>query len=423
MKQINKALMTAVILLASMIPSAGISASEAPLSPGLQVIAAEHKLVKTGIAGADISFSSEDFADGLGLEKVKQITLTTIPPRETGVFKLGSLEVSEGQTISGKNLNSLRFVPSGGGEFETSFGFCVGSSAFTTRYDCEVFALSRVNSAPVITQPEAVTSGVFSGIDCLGSIKASDPDGDSLRFEIVSKPSHGEISLSDEELGYYVYTPDADYKGRDSFTLRAVDRYGAASNTVKVSLTVDSAEPEEVFSDLEGHWANAAVIACERAGIIEKRELFCPDEPMSRAEFLDFIMKAVGYSGFSTDNTGFADDASIPSEYKGSIAAAQALGVISGFETDEGLCFCPNNQITRAEASVMVARLTGASADGSVQTFADDSIPVWARSSMEALRTCGIIRGKATVSGVSLAPYEVVTRAAAAQIAAAIIGS
>ena len=39
MKQINKALMTAVILLASMIPSAGISASEAPLSPGLQVIA------------------------------------------------------------------------------------------------------------------------------------------------------------------------------------------------------------------------------------------------------------------------------------------------------------------------------------------------------------------------------------------------
>ena len=144
---------------------------------------------------------------------------------------------------------------------------------------------------------------------------------------------------------------------------------------------------------------------------------------MSRAEFLDFIMKAAGYSGFSTENTGFADDASIPSEYKGSIAAAGALGVISGFETDEGLCFCPNNQITRAEASVMVTRLTGASADGSVQTFADDSIPVWARSSMEALRTCGIIRGKATGSGVSLAPYEVVTRAAAAQIAAAIIGS
>lgn len=418
MKHIQKALITALI---AVLAAYSLAAEDAPLSPGLQVIANQNSLVKTGIAGAELNFTSADFADGLGLEKVAKITVTSLPPREVGILKLGSLEVFEGQTISWKNLSSLRFVPTGKGELETSFGFCIGSSPFTTKYECEVFALSRVNSAPVITQPEAVTSGVFSGIDRLGSVRADDPDGDSLRFEIVSKPSHGSVTLTDESLGYYVYTPEEGYKGRDSFTLRAVDRYGAASNTVKVSLTVDTPSEEEIFSDLEGHWANSAVIACERAGIIECGEYFYPDSPMGRAEFLDFMMKAAGYTGFSTSNTGFYDDASIPEEYKGSVALADMLGVISGIEQDGKLCFCPNNQITRAEAAVIVAKLGGVQLSDSLPTSSDDSIPVWARSSMEALRYEGILRGKATASGVSLAPYEVVTRAAAAQMASAIL--
>lgn len=409
--------MIKLILTAAMVFTAVCQVAAAPVSPGLQVIAAQNTVKKTGIAGADLNFTAEDFAEGLGLETVSKITVTSLPPREVGILKLGALEVFEGQTISKKNLSALRFVPTVKGELGTSFGFCVGESAFTTRYDCEVFALSRVNSAPVATQPAALT-GVYSGIERLGSVRADDPDGDSVRFEIVSKPSHGSVALSDASLGYYVYTPDADYKGRDSFSLRAVDRYGAASNTVKVSMKVEKPDAKEIFDDMDGHWANSAVIACERAGLIESGGSFEPDSPMGRAEFLDFMMRAAGYEGFSTQNTGFADDAGIPDEYKGSVALAETLGIISGVERDGKFCFCPNNQITRAEAAVIVAKLSGISVPDSVPTSVDDSVPVWARASMEALRVAGVLRGKAVNGGVSLAPFDVVTRATAAQMAA-----
>ena len=411
--------------LALILAASPVSAGDAPVSPGLQVIATDFKLVKAGVAGAELSFSEKDFADGLGLGKVSKITITSLPPRESGILKLGSLEVYSGQIISGKNLASLRFVPSGRDELETSFGFRVGSDSSAPEYECEVFALGRVNSAPVISQPELVTVGIFSGIPSLGSVIADDPDGDSVKFELVSKPAHGKVELTDRALGYYVYTPDADYEGRDSFTVRAVDRYGAASNVVKVSVKVAKPEESEIFSDLDGHWANAAVIACQRAGIVESGEKFLPDEPMSRAEFLDFMMNAAGYSGFSAASTGFADDGEIPEEFKGSIALAETLGIISGFEIDGKLCFCPNNQITRAEAAVITAKLAGIYDDDSVQAASisdqDDSIPVWARSSIAGLRSAGLMRGKEVDGKITLAPYEVMTRAAAAQLALSLI--
>lgn len=419
MKQTAKALITALTLLFSASP---ISADDAPLSPGLQVIANSISVKKTGVAGANVNFSAEDFELGLDLESISKITVTSLPSRELGVLKLGALEVYSGQTISRKNLSSLRFVPTSRNTLETSFGFCVGSSPFNTEYTCKVYALDRINSAPIITQPDALKSGVFSGISTLGSIYAIDPDGDELTFEIVSEPSHGSVYFSDPKLGYYVYTPNEAHTGRDSFSVRAIDKYGAVSNTVKVSVNVEEIDLEEIFSDLNGHWANAAVIACERAGIVDAGEYFYPDEPMSRAEFLELMMNAAGYRDFSTQSTGFSDDASIPEKYKGSVAVADMLGVISGIETDEGLCFCPNNQITRAEAAVIVARLLGIETNDSIATIStDQSVPAWAAPSIEALRADGIMRGTILDGKLSLAPYEVVTRASAAQMAAAIL--
>ncbi|MCI8388795.1 MAG: hypothetical protein HFE63_10050 [Clostridiales bacterium] len=423
MKRIYK-LSILPLLLAALTGQAS-AAGNYKLSPGLEVIAAEYPMVKTGITGTDIRFTDSDFADALGIEKVSKITVTGLPDSTVGKLMLGNQAVTEGQVIARKNLSSLRFVPTSSTELEASFSFCAGSSPLSAEYDCTVFALSTINSAPVFYQPEAATVGIYSGVSYLGTLKAVDPENDSLRYEIMSMPAGGSVKLTDKELGYYVYSPRADFEGNDSFTVRAVDKYGNKSNTVKVSLKVDKADISEVFADMDGHWANSAVITCVRNGIISTSESdkFYPDEPMSRAEFLSLIMNAAGYSGFSIANTGFADDDIIPVEYKGCIAAAEALGVVNGIETDAGLVFCPNNQITRAEASVMLTRLTGIglSNNESLAVFADnespDSIPTWAKSSMRALNAEGILRG----NGSSLAPYDVITRAAAAQLAAALL--
>ncbi len=416
--------LTAAFLATALSVSAGLASSlraEALLSPALEVIAADFEVVRTGVAGADIRFSEECFAQALGLSKLGKVTISSLPDPSLGVLRLGSRDVEDGQVISAKNLESLRFVPNGKEPLEASFEFRVGSDV---DYTCRVFALDRINRAPVIAQSELVDAGVYAGLDRLGTVKASDPDGDSLKLEIVTEPIHGSVTLTSPELGHYVYTPDEDYDGVDSFTVCAVDRYGARSSETRISLRVDSLAENELPEELYGHWAASAIVSCKRAGLISdeltaKLELD-PDRPMSRAEFVDFMMRSAGYGSFSVSNTGFADDSSIPEEYRGSIAAAAALGVVAGIESDTGLCFYPNNQITRAEASVMLARLTGAiwtAADIAVEVSLDPSVPTWAMASMKALAAEGILRGTLENGVVSLSPYASVTFGMAAQLA------
>jgi VCBS repeat-containing protein len=73
-----------------------------------------------------------------------------------------------------------------------------------------------------------------------GTLKASDPEGNSLTFEILTQPKHGQVTLDDASSGAYTYTPDADYAGADSFTFKA-NNGQADSNTATVSITVKAA--------------------------------------------------------------------------------------------------------------------------------------------------------------------------------------
>ncbi|MCZ7627455.1 MAG: Ig-like domain-containing protein [Candidatus Methylomirabilis sp.] len=63
----------------------------------------------------------------------------------------------------------------------------------------------------------------------------NDPDGNPLRAEIVTPPSHGTLTLRAN--GSFTYTPAADYSGSDSFTYAATDSHGEADNAT-VTLNV-----------------------------------------------------------------------------------------------------------------------------------------------------------------------------------------
>lgn len=416
MKRTHKIIAAALVcaLAAVSLAQAASAVDNYLLSPGLNVLKANYCMAKWGLAGSDIWFDAAEFAAALGVDKADNITITSLPSREAGRLMLGSQEVEVGQTIKEKNLSSLRFVANSSDELETEFTFCLGKSPLAAEYSCTVFALTTPNAAPVVYQPDLIETGVYSGTQYLGTLNAVDPEDDDVVFEIVDEPDNGKVELTDITRGYYIYTPDADFEGRDSFTARARDCYGNYSNTVKVSLDADMPRVDEVFSDMDGHWANAAAITCVREGILTAGGSLNPEQPVSRAEFLSLIMSAAGYDGFYIEDTGFADDSQIRAEYKGCIAAAEALGVITGIDSESGKLFCPNNQITRAEAAVMIARLTGMTGEGTLEVFADESVPAWAQSAMSALNTAGILRG----DGDSLDPYGVMTRAAAIQLAA-----
>jgi hypothetical protein len=92
-------------------------------------------------------------------------------------------------------------------------------------------AVSVLNVAPVADN-KSVTTTEDTGETV--ALTASDDNGDSLTFSVVTGPAHGTLSGSGASR---TYTPSADYNGPDSFTYRAND--GAAnSNTATVSISV-----------------------------------------------------------------------------------------------------------------------------------------------------------------------------------------
>ncbi len=390
------------------------------LSPALDIIAADCKVAKSGLVGTDIYFEESDFAEALGVSSVGKITVTSLPDATLGRLQLGTRFIEVGQTISPRNLDSLKFVPYGSDEIAATFSFCRGSDINGTEYDCTVYTLKTVNTAPIIEKSTRVSTAenpdAYSGISYFGVIKASDKENDSLTFEILSSPSNGTVSFTDRHRGYYKYTSSDNFTGKDSFTVCVTDKYGNRSASEKITLRVGKAETGEVYADMTGHWANSAVIDCVRAGIIgasESGENFYPDNKISRAEFLCLAMNAAGYKGFTTSNTGFADDAEIPAEYKGAIAVADALGIIEGASYESSVKFHPNNQITRCEAAAIISRLTGITGEA-VSVFADDdAIPAWAKGAMYGLYSEGILRGS---GDGTLGAYLPMTRGEAVQM-------
>ncbi|MBQ7821012.1 MAG: S-layer homology domain-containing protein [Clostridia bacterium] len=408
----------ASIIVCVMLSSLCVQASS--VSPALDIIAGEYGLIKVSLISRDVYFESTDFTEATGLEEIKEISIVSLPDSSTGTLMLGNLAVSEGQNISKRNFDNLRFVPRTGNETEASFDFAADSGS-STAYTCSIYLLERENGAPSTQTGLSASLSTYGGMPVFGTLKASDPENDPIKYEIVTYPTQGTLVLTDSSFGNYTYTPDNNYSGTDYFEYIATDKYGKSSELTRVSLNVREPETNIVFSDLDGHWAHYASIRCAVSGAMSFSSsdglyTFSPDAPVSRAEFCAALMKNAGYSGFtSVSGTGYADDTDIPEEYKGYIAAASVLGVTKGVGNGEAVSFCPNNQITRAEAAVMIERLYGfsndieVSADATVAVFNDgDIVPAWAAESMSVLSAAGIINGS---TDGNISPYVGLTRA------------
>ena len=98
-------------------------------------------------------------------------------------------------------------------------------------------------NTPPVAKSQSVTTTSDTPVSI--TLDASDKDGDTLTYAIMSFPTHGSLSsLSslDKDSGSVTYTPDRGYTGSDSFTFTASDG-ASTSNAAKVSITVNSITP------------------------------------------------------------------------------------------------------------------------------------------------------------------------------------
>ena len=114
-----------------------------------------------------------------------------------------------------------------------SYTYTISDSNGGTDTATVAVTVSAVNDAPVATDDTITT---FEDISVDITLSATDVDGDSLTYLIVSGASHGTITLSGNTA---TYTPTANYNGTDSFTFKTNDST-VDSNTATISITVSA---------------------------------------------------------------------------------------------------------------------------------------------------------------------------------------
>ncbi len=412
------ALMICVTFAVTLAPKTSAKAKK-PLSPAFNVIAASNPVVVSAQSGDKITFSPSVIKDALGIDKLKNIVITSLPSGGAGKLTLGSLTVTKGQSITASSISSLTFTPNSGTE-KAEFTFTVGGE-YT--YTAVMYFPDERNYSPTSLgiDDSFFTVKTYKNIAVSGNMKCIDPEGDGMTYEIVSYPEKGLLSVKDRSSGEYTYTPMKNYIGRDNFSFVAVDRYGNRSEKMTVDISVGRSDGVTVFKDMIFDSAHYGALLLDSMGILKGRKddgenVFMPDKELSYGDFLKAAMSVAKTPLKKVAESKIAELLTThQKEYQPYLLTAYDLSLIN--EEDLRNLDCDRN-LTKAEACVIIDTLIGADDAETVPVFEDiESVPFYALDSVCALIEIGVVRAE---NGV-ISPTDALTRADAAEILAAIV--
>ena len=146
----------------------------------------------------------------------------------------GTVSITDASTGAFTYTPGLDYVGS------DSFTFDVTDSSGDTSNTATESVTVTGNATPVATNGSISTvANAVAG----GTLAASDTDGDTLTFAIVTNPSHGSVSITNASTGDFTYSPALGYAGLDSFTFNATDSVGHTSTSATESVTVNDNPP------------------------------------------------------------------------------------------------------------------------------------------------------------------------------------
>ncbi len=259
----------------------------------------------------------------------------------------------------------------------------------------------------------------YRGVPCTGTLKAVDNEGEAVTFAVLTQPAKGTLEFGEE--GVFVYTPDKNKAGSDSFTYTAADESGHVSAPATVKIRIARVSSGVEYSDTgDRDCATAAVDLAEHGVFVGARVgddwFFEPDRTVSRGEFVAMAMAAAGLAPSEVTVTGFADDEAIPTWEKGSVAGALAAGVVRGTRTEDGVVFRADSDVTLSEAAAVLDRILKVTDVDLAEFYDAETEPVWYAQAVANLESVSI----APVGGFSDETLSrAVTRGEAAELLSA----
>ncbi|KXL52204.1 endo-1,4-beta-xylanase A precursor [Anaerotignum neopropionicum] len=166
---------------------------------------------------------------------------------------------------------------------------------------------------------------------------------------------------------------------------------------------------------IENHWAKDAVNDMASRLVIFNAENFEPNKAITRGDFAEYIVRALGlYRENSTHENNFKD-VSATGERTLAILIANEYGIVSGYSDGT---FRGNNQITREEAMVMyqramkITKLVG-SDDNRCESYTDYSqVSDWAKINVRNVLSAHVFNG---TTATTISPKASLTYAESAQ--------
>lgn len=199
-----------------------------------------------------------------------------------------------------------------------------------------------------------------------------------------------------------------------SFTISSIKLVHSSLELTAVSQELMVMASGALFTDIAGHWAEAAISKASQLGWVSgyADDTFRPQANITRGEFVTILVRALGLTADASASLSFKDVDAIPAWSKGAIAAAVKAGLVEGY--NDGT-FQADKLVTRAEMAAMIVRSQSiAIDDGASVTFADaEAIPSWAIPYVSAAADRGWIHG---VGNNTFAPLKHATRAEATQM-------
>lgn len=337
-------------------------------------------------------FSAEDFAAQSGDEG---IFVVSVPSSNIATIRYGGRSLRAGDALPKEALNQLTLDNQCVTEQTTAVTYYTVSDGKVTGLKSMELAIRPRKNDPPTAQNSSLET--YRNIANSGRLRASDPDGDTLTFTIVTQPKRGSVQL--EEDGSFTYTPMENKVGKDRFTFTVTDEAGNVSEPATVSIRIKKPSEKTCYADMEQDPDAFAATWLRETGIFTGSTVgghlcFSPEATVSRGEFLVMVMKLVqAQADDSAISTGFADEADTPAWLQPYLVSALRNGMISGVSGDDGIVFLAQEPMTQAEAAVMVQNILKLPLDNAASVFSSEEtscIPVWAADAAAALTQAGI---------------------------------
>lgn len=340
----------------------------------------------------------------LSLSSVSFATENVIVPNESGesttsgdITPPSSGETSSGEIVNPPASGEPGIDETGSGEMDTDI---LKSQAVASKY--EILENSKLSA----------------------SLDANIVSGENVSYAITVQPTHGTVVQSGESGKNYIYTPEKDYHGTDSFSFR-LEEGKKYSNSATVSITIKQDTSNVIpfnYIDMKDHWANYSASHLAARGLIIGEEIgnrfyFKPEKTMTRGEFMLFLL-AITESNVDAEidvsKVKFADSSSTPDWLLEAAKVAYSRGILKGSAEGEKIYLNLDRTITRAEAATMISNVLGDKDSTKEIKYKDvGMIPSWALKAVKNLSAYKIIQGDAAGT---FRPMSKLTRGEAAEL-------